>query len=154
MPSAKKGDVVKCLVSDYSEYEKGDEAFVLGVSQLHIKLANRKSPIGYAWYLSKNWAFVRRGHPAAEDTRRETMAAYEKTKYFVAVLDEEQTTPQFLVLNMDSVGPLRDMKSEAFTDARTRIRADDAGKRLVILQTIALVEEEDPRPPIKITEYK
>ncbi|QIG70487.1 hypothetical protein PP744_gp024 [Rhizobium phage RHph_N38] len=156
MPRARKGDRVRCISYDYAFYPYGSIGEVLEVGRADgtgndiIKLANPESPLGYSWYLTKNFQFLERS--VKQDTK--TMAAYEKTKYFVAVVDEEKTTPQFLVLDVESVGPLRDMKSEAFSDARIRIRADDAGKKLVILQTIALVEEEDPRPPIKITEYK
>lgn len=80
--------------------------------------------------------------------------AYERTKYFVAVVDEVKSTPTFMVPDAETVGPLRDTKSEALKDAETRIRGDDAGKKLVILQTIAMIQEEDPRPPLKITEYR
>ncbi|QIG67732.1 hypothetical protein PP747_gp031 [Rhizobium phage RHph_Y38] len=156
MVRAKKDDVVKCVSQDYIEYPYGALATVLEVGiqsdtgNTIIKLPNTRSPLGYSWYLAKNWELIRR----AKEPRRETMAAYEKTKYFVAVVDEERSTPTFLVHDPDTVGPLRDYKSEAIKDAELRIRADDAGKKLIILQTIALVQEEDPRPPIKITEYK
>ncbi|QIG68766.1 hypothetical protein EVB68_029 [Rhizobium phage RHph_Y2_6] len=156
MPRAKKGDRVRCISYDYTVYPYGSVAEVLDVGTSDntgsdlIKLANELSPLGYSWYLTKNFQFLERA--IKQETKQ--MAAYEKTKYFVAVVDEERSTPIFLVHDPDSVGPLRDYKSEAIKDAELRIRADDAGKKLIILQIIALVQEEDPRPPIKITEYK
>lgn len=148
-----KGDYVKCLVRHFEEYAYGDKATVLDVykdvdnGNWKICLPNSGSPVGHTWYLAENWKLLTR-------VKEQNMAAYEKTKYFVAVVNEFESTPTFLVPDPSTIGPMRDTKSEALRDAETRIRADDAGKKLIILQTIALIQEEDPRPPIKITEYK
>jgi hypothetical protein len=153
---ARKGDYVECLVDDYSYYAKGSKALVQDVGKQDstgnplIKLYNPLSPVGYSWYLAKGFKHLAH-YGNNEETKK---VAYEKTKYFAAVINEEASTPTFLVPDVDFVGPLRDSKSEALKDAEIRIRGDDAGKKFIILQIIALIQEEDPRPPIKITEYR
>jgi len=91
------------------------------------------------------------------------MAAYEKTKYFAMKLsDGIQETNHGLRLDTHTIGPgdmalteyttpLRDHRTQVQGDVKARIAEGD---RWLVVQTVCLIEGEEPRPPIRITEYK
>lgn len=72
------------------------------------------------------------------------MAAYERTKYFASRIDENGAI-------LGAHTSFTDTKSETIHNVKSMI---GEGQRWLVLQTVCLVEGEEPRPPIRITEYK
>lgn len=134
----RKGDIVRCVVDHYSEYNRGDVATVYGTNGHLIMLANVQSPVCFTEYHSSNFVLYKRNYQ---------MPAYEKTKYFASEIEDTEK----LMFIIDSRTPLRDHQSETISDVKSIIRKD---QRYMILKTVALIEYEEPKPPIKITEYR
>lgn len=93
--------------------------------------------------------------------------AYEKTKFFAMKMNPGQlpgnATDLGLRLYPVMVGSLSDIHSDAMTtplrDSRHEVRVDVTkliaeGDRWLVVQTVCLIEGEEPRPPIRVTEYK
>jgi hypothetical protein len=83
------------------------------------------------------------------------MAPYEKTKFFAAKICDGVIEAQIDGECSREGGPLntqfRDHKSAVIADVSKIIKQEE---QWVILQTVALIEGEEPRPPIRVTEYR
>lgn len=145
----KKGDFIQCLTRTFEEYALHQKVVVqdalydVATAKWKVKLPNSQSPVGHTWYLAENWRLLSRG-PHNQESE---MAAYEKTKYFAIRMDEEQASLAFASTATEP----RDLKSDTLKDVKEFIQP---GERWMVLQTICLVEVEDPKPPIRVTEYK
>lgn len=147
------GDTVRCDVNVYQSYKKGQTATVLGVEfsnsgNLLLVLENTMCEFGRSQYVAVNWTIVKRVQ-AAEPKKEAKTVAYEKTKYF-GILTVDTDGCSELQLG-DRRTNLCDSKSEALKLTQELM---GKGETWIILQTIALLEPEVPRPPIKITEYR
>lgn len=159
-----EGDVVRCLAHHYSGVQFGEYTSVVKVShQPHtgnelITLKNSCSPYGTSDYDASNFKLHFR------PKRNRPMATAERTKYFAVKLN-----PAYIHddggLVFDEVGkihpgdiagglsttPLRNSQHEVRVDVNKRIAEGD---KWLVVQTVALLEGEEPRPPIRVTEYK
>ncbi len=129
----KEGDVVKCRVYDYASYNYGDFAVIIKVNENTLTIRNDASPYGTSDYVKNNWIFVRRPQ------KKDNQMAYEKTKYFG--------------IKMTSIGKteMYDHQSEVRTTIKERLQE---GEQWIIVQTLCMIEYAEPKPPIKVTEYR
>jgi len=153
MTGFRKGDVVRCAVDHYAGLRRGWSRVVL---ESHIKgdsevivLRNKTSPytnadgVPTSEYLACNFTFVRR--PQKENAE---MAAYERTK-FIGVRATEDG-------NIDASS---NREQTSWRDTKHEVRVDVAkiiseGEKWIVVQTVMMIEGEEPRPPIRITEYR
>lgn len=150
------GDLVRCMTHEYDSIPYMSIRRVLEVIQGPygplIKLRNPKSPCGTSDYKASNFRLVKR-----VTTERIPDMAYEKTKFFAVEMDpnlDNSVSPTGEVRLVHSgrrTTPLRNLKYETLNDVKKEI---EAGEKWMVFQTIALVEGEEPKPPIKVTEYK
>ena len=142
-----EGDWVRCRVHDYVGTAYNQVKQVLAIHDNVITLKNRCSPYGTSDYLAHNFSFVRKGK-IKEIEKDEPMAAYEKTKYFGM-----KVIPNTGIVTIDDLHQtgLFDHKSEAINKIKEYITE---GEQWLVLQTIAMVQFEEPKPPIIVTEYK
>ena len=168
MTKFQEGDYVRCDCCSYSSLTFGHRYRVLGVTRSAkgnelLTLKNKHSPYGTSDYDARNFTLHQRQENAE-------MAAYEATKFFAVKLRtdyreqtdyHEQTdglaletiqrsAPGDMSLHVHST-PLRSHRTQVQSDVKARIAEGD---RWLVVQTICLIEGEEPRPPIRVTEYK
>lgn len=120
---------------EYSEFE---DRWALAIS-------NPQSPYGVSKYNPRNF------------TKDTVNMAYERTKFFAAKITNGDLIDAQLDGEMSNdVGdplntPMRDSKYQVQQDVAKIIKH---GEKWLVLQTVAMIEGEEPRPPIRITEYK
>lgn len=154
---AQVGDLVRCMTHEYASLPYMSIRRVLEVIEGPsygplIKLKNPKSPYGTSDYKASNFRLYKR-----ETTETIPDMAYEKTKFFAVETDPEKdrimTDSGDCILHFGGrrTTPLRNLKYETLNDIKDQI---SAGEKWMVFQTIALVEGEEPKPPIKVTEYR
>lgn len=93
--------------------------------------------------------------PAYTQLDEDTTVAYERIKYFGIKLNPPENHGVIdgaEVLSLDaSTTPLRNTRHEVQADIGKHIQHGD---QWLMVQTVAMIEGEAPRPPIRITEYK
>lgn len=156
MVNAKIGDIVRCK-THYESIPYGEtrrvQAVVRGPYGLLITLNNPTSPCGTSDYKASNFSLVRRAYPG----ERTEMASFERTHFFAVQMDPDKDRLRtdndntIMLMGGGTVTPLRHNKSETLADIKDQVRP---GEKWMVFQTIALVEGEEPKPPIKVTEYK
>ena len=146
-----------CRVGHYKSYHYGEETSVLEVFKDKIKLENDLTENGTCWYLAENWSLV---EPVKQVRQKEAqLVGFAKTQYFAVKLD---TSKESLFLEMDiQTTPnnanyipqtiLADSKREVLEHVKSSIKK---GEKWVILQTVSLIEPEEPKIPLKITELR
>lgn len=149
------GDTVCCVVDWYAGLRRGWTRKVLDVrkkgSTNIIVLRNNFSPYTDASgmrtseYDASNFELVRR--PAKE----KAMAAYEKTKYCAIRVGNDEAIDGVTISGATDETEWRDTKHQVTVDVGKVIKE---GERWLVLQTVMMIEGEEPRPPIRITEYK
>lgn len=104
-----------------------------------------------------------RYNPRNFEKRDNTEMAYEATRYFAVKLspgDQQDGQPLSLAPITPGVGdmhssadttPLRKTRHEVKVDVQKIVQEGD---RWLVVQTVCLIEGEEPRPPIRVTEYK
>lgn len=93
-----------------------------------------------------NMNTVSRYNPANFKQENAEMAAYERVKFTAVRLNEDGHIDPTFVYNA-----WHDSKHEARVEVAKII---EHGERIVVVQTVMLIEGEEPRPPIRVTEYK
>lgn len=156
------GDTIRCTaLNKYVTYDYGSLAKVLDVKEgtqgdTLVLLNNPMSDTGIGWYYAYNFEVINRLNSKQrfqlhQAKREEQMTnAYEKTSYFGVKLVTCDPS-SFLAIDPEGQTVLRPTKHEAIKDVQSAI---SIGERWMVLQTVALIEPQDPRPPIIITEYK
>ena len=153
------GDIVRCDVHVYQSIKKGQTREVFGVERsasgnLLLKLENTMCQYGSSPYVAANFTVVKGARYKSEpkvEPKKETkkMAAYEKTKYLgVRIIPNDDGE---FILYDEKTTPLQNARSDVLRDIREIMQPNE---QWVILQLISKVELADPRPPVKITEYK
>lgn len=108
-----------------------------------LAIANPQSPFGVSNYNPHNFM-------------KGPATMYERIKYFAAkIVDGDmleiqingETSRNGDIMNTE----MRDSKHQVQVDVAEVIKHGD---KWLVLQTVAMIEGEEPRPPIRITEYK
>lgn len=154
MSRFKEGDEVMCVTHQYESIRFGERRTVLEVIPNSnpwdlIKLRNAFSPIGTSNYTSANFKLVK-----PKRKKEQEQMAYERIKYFAIKLndpDQHGNIDGATVLSVDVTTPLRDSKHQVQIDVGKHIQH---GEQWLLVSTVALIEGEAPRPPIRVTEYK
>jgi hypothetical protein len=148
MAKFQKGDVVTCDYSGYQMYGIGSKAKVLDVvissngNEL-ITLKNDLTEYGSTDYLARNFSLVHR-----PKKKEEPMADYNQKTFYFAMRRTESDQLEFF---QSTRTPLREQKSQAIQDAKQSMQE---GEEWMVLQAVAMLKHEEPKPPIIITEYR
>lgn len=94
-----------------------------------------------------NMNTVSRYNPA--NFTKDSEMAYERTKYFAVKLNHPEDGLSYLFSGDETQA--RDTRHEVQVDVGKIIKHGD---RWLVCQTIMMIEGEEPRPPMRITEYK
>lgn len=152
MSQFKTGDIVTCNVDVYQSKKRGEKCKVLGIevsahNNALLILENTMTDYGTSPYKAENFSLYQRGkEPKKKETKH---MGYERTQYFgirIAFKDESG-----ILFDNDRVTNMCNGKTEALKQVQDVMAKDETW---MILQTVAMLEPEDPRPPIKITEYR
>lgn len=146
-----------CRVGHYKSYHYGEETSVLEVFKDKIKLENDLTENGTCWYLAENWSLV---EPVKQVRQKEAqLVGFAKTQYFAVRLDTSKQSP-FLEMDI-KIAPsntayivqtiLADSKREVLEYVKNAVKE---GEKWIILQTVSLIEPEEPKIPLKITELR
>lgn len=131
----------------------GDERYGRWSYRIFNPQKNSQYMDGYSHYNPDNFEL-------ASNKLLGTTPMTQKAQFFAIRLQEEQTTGDGSleitdVRNTDAgaihTTPLYDTKQDVVELVRSRILH---GERWMVLQTVCLLEGEEPRPPVRITEYR
>lgn len=106
-----------------------------------IRIKNHLSPLGYSNYSPNN--FQQSWYD--REQRKTPKMAQERSKYIGIRIDAEGIPRVELGFT-----PWMDTRHQAQVFVGQMI---DTGQRWIVMQTVQMMEGEEPRPPIKITEY-
>lgn len=112
-----------------------------------LEIKNPMSPYnGYSNYTPRNMELVSRPYRTEEPK-----VAYERKQWIGLKLDPSSNSVAAAIGEPLDNTPMLNSQHEVRVEVQKRI---EAGDHWIVLETVAMIKGEDPRPPISITEYK